>query len=57
VRDYTQFLCRVNNAAHLVNPLTGLGYKTEINNTIARNGFTQVPTSLRTPGYACRVQT
>jgi len=57
VREFTRFLCRVNNAAHPIDPVTGLGYKSEINSIIGRNGFTQVPTALRTAGSACRVQT
>jgi len=57
VREFTRFLCRTSNTQHLTNPVTGIGYKSEINGIISSNGFTQVPTSLRTPGYACRVQT
>ncbi len=57
VREFTRFLCKVNNTAHLTDTVTGVQYKTEINGVISRNGFTQVPTALRTAGYACRVQT
>lgn len=57
VRAYTQWLCRTNNAAHAVDPVTGLGYKSLINSIITRNGFTQVPTGLRQAGSACKVET
>jgi len=57
VREFTRFLCKSSNTQHLIDPVTGLGYKSLINGIISRNGFTQVPTALRTTGYACRVQT
>lgn len=57
VREFTRFLCRTSNTQHQINPVTGFGYKSEINAIISANGFTQVPVGLRTPGYACRVQT
>ncbi len=57
VREFTRFLCKTTNTQHLIDPVGGSGYKSLINGIISRNGFTQVPISLRTSGYACRVQT
>ena len=55
VRGFTEFLCRSSNAQQQTNPVTGRGYRSEIASAIAAEGFTQIPTALRTTGYACQV--
>ena len=55
VRGFTEFLCRTSNAQQQVNPVTGRGYRSEIVSALQVEGFSQVPTGLRTAGYACQV--
>jgi ABC-type phosphate transport system substrate-binding protein len=55
VRGFTEFICRTSNAQQQVNPVTGRGYRTEISLAIQAEGFSQIPTALRTTGYACQV--
>ena len=55
VRGFTEFLCRTSNAQQQINPQSGRGYRSEISLAIQAEGFSQVPTNLRTTGYACQV--
>jgi hypothetical protein len=55
VRGFTEFLCRTSNAQQQVNPVSGRGYRSEIVSALQVEGFSQVPTGLRTAGYACQV--
>ena len=57
VREFTQWLCRQTNAQQAINPITGKGYRSEIVTALNLEGFQQVPTALRTAGYACAVST
>ncbi len=60
VRQFTEFLCRTSNAQQAVDSVTGIGYRTEIVNALNAEGFQQLSgtvVGLRTPGYACAVQT
>ncbi len=58
VREFTQWLCRRTSATQTTNTVTGVNYRTEINNAIAAEGFQTLSAAvpgLRTPGYACSV--
>lgn len=57
VREFTRWLCKLNNSQHLIDPVSGAGYRSLILGIIANNGFTQIKTDQRTPGYSCRVST
>ncbi len=55
VRGFTEWICRTSNTQHQTNPVTGRGYRSEIVTALNLEGFQQVPTGLRTTGYACSV--
>jgi ABC-type phosphate transport system substrate-binding protein len=55
VRQFTTWLCRATTAGHLINPVTGRNYRTEIVNSINAEGFQQTVTN--TTGYRCSVST
>jgi hypothetical protein len=73
VRQLTQFLCNTANTQYGtvddatnpgsdIDPATGLGYRTELNNTINKFGFQTLraganPKFTRTTGYQCFVDT
>jgi ABC-type phosphate transport system substrate-binding protein len=60
IRQFTQWLCGTNNAAHTTNVVTGNNYRVEIINALNAEGFQQLNTTtpgLRTAGYSCQVLT
>ena len=60
VRQFTQWLCATNTAAHTTNLVTGVNYRTEIVSALNAEGFQQLSSGvagLRTAGYSCAVAT
>jgi hypothetical protein len=56
VREFTRWLCRANVATEGVDPYTGVNDANAITSVIQANGFSVVPTGLRSSGSRCDVQ-
>jgi len=56
VREFTRFLCRQGQGQQTKDTLTGTNLFTEIGSAISADGFTRVPSSLRTAGSSCHVE-
>jgi ABC-type phosphate transport system substrate-binding protein len=55
IREFTRFLCRLDNTQQGLDPLTGANYDSELTNAINGAGFQTLNVSLQTTGSRCQV--
>jgi hypothetical protein len=55
IREFTRFLCRLDNTQQGLDPLTGGNYDGELTNAINGAGFQTLNLALQTPGSRCQV--
>jgi ABC-type phosphate transport system substrate-binding protein len=56
VREFIRFVCRTSTEGAPTDPYTGKSYTTEIASAISNSGFTLPPSSTRSPGSDCNIQ-
>jgi len=56
VREFTRFLCRPSTDQYPNDTLTGTNLFTEIQGAVKADGFVTIPTSLKTAGTSCHVE-